>query len=212
MKDDDKALLEKLIVEAERQTRAQIVMAVIRRSDNYCEIPWKAFAFGTSVTGLVVLFLDLFFPVWVTGATILLSVTAIIVIGAFLALLTVLLPWFARLFLARHRRETEPLQYAESLFLSHELFRTKGRRGILLFVSRFERQVVILPDTGVKDRLNDPIMKNIISGMKPHLRQNKLRDAMEAGLKGIVAALRPPLSDVPDNNELSDKIIEEEGI
>jgi len=54
-------------------------------------------------------------------------------------------------------------------------------------------------------------MNGIISGMKPFLRTGNLRDAMEAGLKGLVEALRPPVSDVTGKNELPDQIIEEEG-
>ena len=212
LNEEDRVLLETLIKEAELQTSAQIVMAIIKRSDNYAEIPWKAFSLGSSVTGLVVLLLVLIFPEWITNNIILLSVAAIFVTGTFLALLTILMPQFARLFLAGNRKETEPLQYAESLFLSHELFATNARRGVLLLVSRFERQVVILPDTGVRNRLSDNIMKDIISGMKQHLRQNKLRDAMEAGLNGLVTALCPPVFEEPDNNELSDKIIEEDGV
>lgn len=212
LNDPDRTLLEELVKEAELKTRAQIVLAVIKRSDSYTEIPWKAFALGVSVTGLIVLAFDLFFPVWVTGTSVLLSVTAILAIAILLALLTVLLPQFARLFLTRSRRETEPLQYAESLFLSHELFATEDRRGVLLLVSLFERQMVIVPDKGVRNRLTQDIIQNIISDMSLCLRQSNLREAMKTGLNEVVKALCPPGFKQTDRNELSDKIIEEDGI
>ena len=212
LKEADRVTLENRVKEAELMTGAQIVLAVIKRSDSYAEIPWKAFAFGASVAGLMVLTTGILFPMWVTGTAILLSVAAILTVALLMALLTVLLPRVARLFLTRNRRETEPLQYAESLFLSHELFVTEQRRGVLLLVSLFERQVVIVPDLGVRNRLTHEIIHQIISEMAPDLRQHNLRESMETGLNGIVSALCPPGFKPTDRNELSDKIIEEDGV
>ena len=212
LSDFDRGLLDKRIAEAELQTKAQIVVAMVRRCDNYAEIPWKAFAIGASVAGLAVVTTDLVMKDWIADIRLLLSVTAVLAIGTLLAMLTLIFKGFARLFLPKSRRETETRQYAESLFLSRELFTTEGRKGILLLVSQFERQVVILPDTGVRKWLSADVMEKIISGMTPHLRQNKVRNAMETGLDELVTALSPPVAEGPDKNELSNKIIEEDGV
>ena len=212
LSDFDRGLLDKRIAEAELQTKAQIVVAMVRRCDNYAEIPWKAFAIGASVAGLAVVTTDLVMKDWIADIRLLLSVTAVLVTGTLLAMLTLIFKSFARLFLPKSRRETETRQYAESLFLSRELFTTEGRKGILLLVSQFERQVVILPDTGVRKWLSADVMEKIISGMTPHLRQNKVRNAMETGLDELVTALSPPVAEGPDKNELSNKIIEEDGV
>jgi len=188
------------------------VVAMVRRCDNYAEIPWKAFAIGASVAGLAVVTTDLVMKDWIADIRLLLSVTAVLATGTLLAMLTLIFKGFARLFLPKSRRETETRQYAESLFLSRELFTTEGRKGILLLVSQFERQVVILPDTGVRKWLSADVMEKIISGMTPHLRQNKVRNAMETGLDELVTALSPPVAEGPDKNELSNKIIEEDGV
>jgi len=212
LSDFDRGLLDKRIAEAELQTKAQIVVAVVKRCDNYAEIPWKAFAIGASVAGLAVVTTDLVMKDWIADIRLLLSVTAVLAPGTLLAMLTLIFKSFARLFLPKSRRETETRQYAESLFLSRELFTTEGRKGILLLVSQFERQVVILPDTGVRKWLSADVMEKIISGMTPHLRQNKVRNAMETGLDELVTALSPPVAEGPDKNELSNKIIEEDGV
>jgi putative membrane protein len=210
--DTDRTLLDKQIAETEKQTRAQIVLASVLRSDSYAEIPWKAFAFGASIASLVTLVMDLFVLGWLTEALILFSVAVILAAGAIFALLSVLFPRFAILFLSPQRKETETMQYAESLFLSRELFSTEDRRGILLLVSQFERQVVILPDKGLRNLLSDEVLKEVISNMTKDLRRNELRQAMETGLDGIQAALGSTVPGWTDKNELSDQIIEEEGI
>jgi len=209
--DKDRSLLDKQIAETEKQTGAQIVLASVLRSDSYLEIPWKAFAIGVSIASLLTIVMDLFVLHWLTGILILISVLVILAAGAIFALLSVLFPGFARLFLSSQRKETETLQYAESLFLSHELFSTEERRGILFLVSQFERQVHILPDKGVRDLLSDEVLKDVISKMSLHLRKNKLKLAMETGLEGIQAALASPVPGWTGKNELSDEIIEEEG-
>jgi len=210
--DNDRILLDKRIAEAEKQTKAQIVLASVRRSDSYLEIPWKAFAFGSSFAGLIVFLQDILNPGWITDAVILLSLALILITGALFAFMTLLFPVFARLFLSASHKETETRQYAESLFLSRELFATEGRRGILLLISEFERQVVILPDKGVRDALSLDVMNMIILKMTQYLRQNDAGKAMETGLDELIAALCHPISTASDKNELSNEIIEEEGV
>ncbi len=120
---------------------------------------WRYFYWICSVQG------------WGMGTLILFPVATILATGTLFVFLTILFQGFARLFLSEGRRETETMQYAESLFLSRELFATEGRRGILLLISQFERQVVILPDKGVRDRLSIEVMDNIISKMTQYLRK-----------------------------------------
>jgi putative membrane protein len=212
LSDFDRSLLDNRIIEAELQTKAQIVVAVIKRCDNYAEIPWKAFALGASLAGLAVVTTDLVMKEQINDTMLLFSVTTVLATGTLLALLTLIFKGFARLFLPKSRRETETRQYAESLFLSRELFTTEARKGILLLVSEFERQVVILPDTGVRKWLSADVMKKIISGMTPYLRQNEIKNAMETGLDELVTALSPPVAKEPDINGLSNEIIEEDGV
>jgi putative membrane protein len=211
LSDIDRTLLDKLIAEAEKKTKAQIVLAIVKRSDNYTEIPWKAFAFGSSLAGFVVFLLNIFMPGWITDKIILFSVAALLATGIIFVLMTLLFQGFARLFVSESRRVTETMQYAESLFLARELFATEGRRGILLLVSQFERQVVILPDKGVRDRLSREVIKNIINNMTKFMQRNEIRKAMETGLEGLVKELQPSASTRPDKNELSNQIIEGEG-
>jgi putative membrane protein len=210
--DNDRILLDKRIAEAEKQTKAQIVLATVKRSDSYLEIPWKAFAFGSSFAGLIVFLQDILNPGWITDRVILLSLALILITGALFAFMTLFFPVFARLFLSASHKETETRQYAESLFLSRELFGTEGRRGILLLISEFERQVVILPDKGVRDALSPDVMNMIILKMTQYLRQNDAGKAMETGLDELIAALCHPISTASDKNELSNEIIEEEGV
>jgi putative membrane protein len=209
---EEKSRLEESVKKAEVQTGAQIVLAVVRRSDNYPEVPWKAFASGVSLASLTVFVIYYFSGSQVQVTALLFPVAAVLVAGAVFAVLAVIITPFARLFISRNRKETETFQYAGSLFLSRGLSATKKREGILLLVSIFERQVVLIPDTGVRELLSDDVIKSIISVMIPLLKKKRVGDAMKTGLDGIADAIGTSRKTKPGLNELSDKIIEEDSI
>lgn len=216
LSDHDRDLLDRRIKEAEKRTRVQIVTAVVKRSDSYAELPWKAFAFGASVAGLLVVVLaviacyrspDVTFPL--TG------IAAVLGVGAVFALLAVLVPGFARLFLSGHRAEVEVRQYAQSLFLDRELFATAGRTGILLLVSLFERRVILLPDKGLRNRLTGNGTEDVIASMRSFLARNEIRLALETGLDRLSVFLEADGPGGPagiGKEELPDEVIEETGL
>ena len=125
--------------------------------------------------------------------------------------MAVSLPRFARLFLNEHRKEVEVHQYAESLFLSRQLFATRRRSGILLLVSLFERQVILLPDTGISTRLSREAIQQIISLMTPSLASGSVARALEEGLEKLEEILAATAAGEALENELPDEIIEEKG-
>ncbi|HBH86730.1 MAG TPA: hypothetical protein DDY17_03895 [Syntrophaceae bacterium] len=211
LSDQERSHLDQRIAEVEKRTGAQIVLAVIERSDCYAELPWKAFALAVSVASLFVFFLHVLWPEWSTQTTVLLALVMTLAAGAVCALMAVYLPWFARLFLADHRREMEVRQYAESLFLSRQLFSTSKRSGILLLVSLFERQVIVLPDTGIGKRLNREVVQEIISLMTPSLASGFVARALNEGLERLEQVLAVTATGIPGENELPEEIIEEKG-
>jgi len=209
LNDQERSRLDQRVAEAEKRTGAQIVLAVIERSNSYAEIPWKAFALAVSVAGLFVFFQAMIQPEWFEYIAVLRAMATTLAAGAFCALMTVCLPWFARLFLNDHRKELEVRQYAESLFLARQLFATRNRSGILLLVSLFERHVIVLPDTGISARLSQESLQEIISLMTPSLASGSVSHALEEGLVKLEEILAATATGEAGENELPDEIIEE---
>lgn len=203
--------LDRRVAEAEKRTGCQIVLAVIARSDDYPELPWKAFALAAAVAGFAAMLLDQFRADWHAAGTVFFVVTATLVSGAGSALLTVAWPGFARLFLDRSRAEAESRQYAEALFLKRELFGTKRRNGILLFVSLFEREVVVLPDSGLASRLGTGALQPIVERMTTTLGNGQIGRALDQGLLSLEEALSSTAPGSISVNELPDSIVQEGG-
>ena len=79
-----------------------------------------------------------------------------------------------------------------------------------MFISWFERQIVILPDKGVRDQLTPGAMEGIIAEMKAALNGNDPLQAFRAGLDGIIRTIKAGAQQ--GGNDLPDKIIMEEGV
>ena len=203
---EERDVLNQKVTAAEKRTGAQIVLAIIERSDSYAELPWKAFALGTSGAGLLVFLMNMMWPLPDPVMAALLAIVIMLAAGAGVALLSVFVPDFARLFLHSHRAEVETMQYAKSLFLSRELFGTPERRAVLLLVSLFERRIVILPDAGLRLKISQDATEKIIAHMCAFLKSGKTAQALETGLKKLEEVI---LSD-GSSHELPN-VIEERG-
>jgi len=211
LSDQERTQLDQRITEAEKRTGAQIVLAVIERSDSYAELPWKAFALGAAGAGLAAALFNLLRPEWTSGFAVLMAVTATLGVGAACALLCIAQPAFARFFLDAHRAEVEVRQYAQSLFLSREVFATRKRTGVLLLVSMFERQVILMPDLGLAKRLSSEAMQEIVDRMTTALAAGQTSRALENGLAGLEEKLAATATGEARENELPNVIVEEKG-
>jgi putative membrane protein len=196
----------------EARTGVQVVTAVVGKADTYAELPWKAFALGAALSGFALVAVAAWRPQWVTASTVLVSVTTMLGVAATCALLAVFVPPFARVFLSPERRDLEVRQYAQSLFLAREVFRTDGRTGILILISLFERTTQILPDTGLQTRVTSEDWNAVVARMTSVLGHARPSRALEEGLTALEEVLLARgFQPGTGRNELPDRPIEERG-
>lgn len=173
------------IARVDAATGVRIVAAEIGKADIYEELAWKAFALGVSLAALIVVGADVLRPQWQNPHPTMLSAVIMLAAGASSALFAIFVPAFGRLFLHGARCEVEVGQYAQALFLRRELFKSPHRNAILILVSRFERRVHILADTGLHGTIADAEWQTVIERMKPALRKARTADALQAGLAAV---------------------------
>jgi putative membrane protein len=187
--DDEQRQISHRVSGLEARTGAQAVAAVIGKSDSYPEVPWKAFALGAALAALYSATRSLIAYTWEAGESALAHAVVILCSGAVLALLAMLFEPVARRFTDRRRRDLEVTQYAKALFFDRGLDRTRGRIGILLLVSLFERKVVILADDGFEARIEREDWQRLSDRMTFLLSRGNVAGAMHAGLEGLEALL-----------------------
>ena len=183
------AAVRQRVASLERSTGVEVIAAVIARADSYPEIPWKAFALGASLALLAATAAALTAPGWEGAEAIVETAVAALATGGAAALATVWVKPLARLFLTRARRQAEALQYAQAMFLDAGLQRTPRRDGILLLVSLFEHEVVVLVDLGVRDRLGPAALDAVISAIIATLKRGRIQDALLDGLARLEETL-----------------------
>jgi len=183
------AAIDESIARVEARTGVPVVTAVVGKADAYAELPWMAFALGVSLAALAAVVADWLRPDWVTAQVALLHTATILGTGGASALATVFIPAYARLFLRPALRDLEVCHCARSLFLRRELFKTRGRNGILMLICKFERKIEILADVGLHAPITDADWEGTIAAMTPHLRNDHIAAALAAGLGALGAML-----------------------
>lgn len=116
--------------------------------------------------------------------------------------------WVRRAFLSRRARLAAVWTRAELEFYREGLTETQGSTGILLFLSLFERQAVVLADKSIAERLPTETWGEVVDLIIDGARTGRWRDSLEAAVRrcGNILALNFPASG-DDANELPDHVI-----
>lgn len=118
-------------------------------------------------------------------------------------------PSFKKIFLSRKEIAEQVQETAFYSFKFHGLDKTKKRNGLLIFVSLFEKRVVLLADSGISERISNEKWKNITDALAQNIKKGNLVsgiiDAIDSCGK-ILAAHFPHERD--DKDELQNIIVE----
>ncbi len=202
--------VEARIAEVEARTGVQVVAAIVGRSDPYPEVAWKAFAMGAAMAALAVAWLDILHPDWMRDHAPWSSAAAILGAAAANAILTRVLPAYARLYLSRARRAREVRQCAETMFAERRLASTRRRDALLLLASVFERKVELLADAGFDGRVDAHEWRRLIDAMTPLLAGESPGEALMRGVAGIETLLvAKGFAGPAAGNEIPDRPVDE---
>ena len=198
-----------LVTRFESATGVQAVAAVTPKADAYPEIPWKAFALGASLAGLVAALHPTVIRLWSdTGVA---ALDAMLILGCAVALaaLSAVVPAIGRLLLDRVRASAEAQQYAKELFLERQLFRTQSRRAVLVLMCRFEGLAVIIADTGLAQYAPPAELGAIAEAAGALQRRGDLRGAFALAFERIEALIlaHGMRAETAAGNELDDDML-----
>jgi putative membrane protein len=173
----DVEAVRRAVAAAESTSAGDIVPYVVAASDHYASATWKAVALGAMSGPLVAWAAERQWGLWSTTAFAWMVLPA--AAGGALGLLVVhFFPRLRRLLAGRAMLEARTTQRAAAAFLEQEVFRTAGRTGILLFLSLFERRVVVLADSGIHARVGEREWERISAGVVAGIRAGDVGDAL----------------------------------
>lgn len=192
--------------EAEKRTSGEIVPYVVDQSDEYLSATWKGAALGAILGPLVALAIHRWSSIWGIPVDWWIALPA--PVGGALGYLLSLLPPIRRWMVGEEILEERSRRRAAVAFLEQEVFRTVNRTGILLFVSLFERRVVLLADSGIHQKVEQGQWDDITRRLAGEIRRGRTGPAMVEAILACGELLERHKVDVlpEDRDELSNEL------
>lgn len=198
------------VTAAEARTSGEIVPYVVERSGSYEVAVWRGASFLSVGAMLGAALLLQFYGGWglgwlYTGWGMALLASLAGVLGA---VLTAGIPPLKRLLAGADRLTTRVHRRAALAFLDEEVFKTRDRTGILLFVSLFEHRIEVLGDEGINRQVTPEEWVEVVDTIRRGVRHGHLADGLVEAIamcgrlleeKGV--AIRHD-----DTDEISDKV------
>jgi putative membrane protein len=185
--------------DVEARSAGEIVPYAVERSDRYTRALWTAATLGGLTGALTAALLRWVGDVWVghVALWIALPPAAGAAVGWLLALA---LPGVRRMLVPPGVLAERVRQRASEAFLSEEVFRTRDRTGILIFLSLFEHRVVVRADIGLDDIVSADEWKEIVDGIATGMREGRPGPALAEGIRRC-ASLAARVSPRPDDRD-----------
>lgn len=190
----------KAIANIENSSLAEIVVIVKPRSDNYGE---SSLMFSSALAFLVFSFL-MFSNLEFHHFDIYLYVFLSFLSGM---ILTTVLEPLQRLLIRKKDRERMVEIMARASFQKGGIHHTSSETGILVYVSLFEKKVIVVPDRGAEMAIPPAEWKKIRNGFDQIFEQTNPADALIAQLnacQNMISRCIPPVEN--DINELPDDL------
>ncbi len=174
--------IRKAVREAEAGISGEIVPVMVPQSGYYTIANYKAGIIMGLLAFLVIIVFDRLLPHYAVYDPLLIF---LIVVAA--GLLGALLPQFSdglrRLLVSRLHMDHATRQRAENAFLEEEVFNTRHRTGILIFISFFEHEVIVLADRGISKVVEQKIWDKLVADLTDNIRKGRVIEGLEAAIK-----------------------------
>lgn len=192
---------------AEGKISGEIVPVFVEKSGFYSIAIYRGFLLLAGLSFLAIIIFDRYIPSLAIYDPLLifLSVTLAGLIGS---LATNYIDPLKRLLMNQKHLDQATRKRAENAFLQEEVFATRHRTGIMIFVSFFEREVIIMADRGISKVVEQKEWDKMVRGITENIRMGKVAEGIEAAIlrSGEILLEKGFLKTVDDVNELRDDL------
>ena len=212
--DDERERIRQAVAEAETRTAGEIVPYVVRQSGDYDVATWRAASALAVLAGIGALAAAWLNDGWGWGWLYSAWALALVMTGGGVAgaLLTLLDP-VRRAFAGAELLDVTVHRRSAVAFLEEEVFDTRDRTGILLFVSLFEHRIEVVGDVGINAKVEQGEWEEVVALIRNGVVGRSLADGLVAAIarcgdllhrRGV--AVRPDDTDeLPDDVRVRDE-------
>jgi putative membrane protein len=173
------------VKEAESKISGEIVPVIVERSGFYTIANYRGALIASGLAFLVVILLDryvftqssfslLYDPLFIFFLVMLAGVA-----GA------VLPQWsdtLKRWLLVQVHMDNATKARAENAFLEEEVFATRQRTGIMIFISMFEHEVIVMGDKGINEKVQQRDWDHLVNQLTSSIRAGRMIEGIEQAI------------------------------
>jgi putative membrane protein len=175
--EQDKKRIADAVKQAEQRTSGEIVPFVVGRSDSYSEAWLRAGLLFALLVIFILAVLDMGTDLWLPFGYAESGVFVILAFGLG-ALLAAQIPAFKRMFIPDGMLQQRVDERAALAFVDEEVFNTRERTGILIFISLFEHRVRVLGDAGINAQVKQEEWDAIVTILVDAIRNGAAAEGM----------------------------------
>jgi putative membrane protein len=195
------------VQKAESRTHGEFVPVFVSKSDSYEEALWRSgFAFAL-LSGIVLTVINALtdWLLWFPGHFWLLTVLSSGLLGVYL---TMSIDSLCRVFTGKQALQEKAGMKAQLMFYTLGVFKTEQRIGIMIFLSFFEHQVIVLADEGINAVIPQEKWHEVVQLIVEKLKQNRKVEAVLAGIEACAKIVKQsPITLLPDEvNEIDNEL------
>ena len=195
------------VKKAEDRISGEIVPVFVERSGFYTIANYRGGVLLAAFAFIAIIIFDRYIPSLAIfdPLLILLIVSAAGILGG---ALTHTLPFLKRALISREHLDQATRKRAETAFLEEEVFNTRQRTGILIFISFFEHEVMVLADRGISKVVEQKEWDDMVQHIIEQVRMGKITEGIEDAILrcGEILHERGFLKSADDINELKDDL------
>ena len=195
------------VKKAEDKISGEIVPVFVERSSHYSITHYSGAMVLSTAVFLMIIVLDRYVPSLAIYDPIFIFL-AVSIGGLVGAIATSAIPFIKRLLLSQSHMDQATRKRAENAFLEEEVFNTRHRTGIMIFVSFFEHEVIVMADRGISKVVEQKEWDSLVRNIIDKIRLDKVTDGIESSILrcGEILLEKGFVKTHDDINELRDDL------
>ncbi len=192
---------------AETKISGEIVPVFVEKSGHYSIATYRGFLALAGLAFLAIIVFDRYIPTLAIYDPLMIFLMVILV-GLIGSVAAHYIDPFKRILMSQTHLDQATRKRAENAFLEEEVFATRHRTGIMIFVSFFEREVIVMADRGISKVVEQKEWDKMVRSITESIRLGKVTEGIEAAIlrSGDLLLEKGFLKTVDDVNELRDDL------
>jgi putative membrane protein len=204
---EDLERIKKAVRDAESKISGEIVPVFVEKSGFYNIAIYRAALLAAAAVFLLIIIFDRYVPSLAVYDP--MYIFTFVMIGGFIgALKANFINPVKRLMLSQTHMDQATRKRAETTFLEEEVFNTRQRTGILIFISFFEHEVIVMADKGISKVVDQKEWDTVVRSIIEQIKQGKITDGIVSAIArcGDILLEKGFVITHDDVNELGDEL------